>query len=133
MTFRNNNSPDREEPDISVARHEYLNKKSDFRRSGKNRPCPVCGRTKDADCSISFDENWVGCHTYIDGHTVPGWHYTKPSRNGFQGEFVRERTPEFVKSLRPQQTRYFDYPARDGAPLVRSGKTSKFVPIDAEV
>jgi hypothetical protein len=40
--------------------------------------------------------------------------------NTIQGEFVRERSPEFVKSLRPQQTRYFDYPARDGAPLVRA-------------
>ena len=119
MTFSSSNYPGENQPDISIDRHEYRNN-SDFRRSGKNRPCPVCRRTKDADCSISFDENWVGCHTYIDGHTVPGWHYTKPSRNGFQGEFIREKSPEFVKSLRPQQTRYFDYPARDGTPLVRA-------------
>jgi hypothetical protein len=119
MTFSSSNSPHRYNPDVSVDRREYRNS-SDFRRSGKNRPCPICGRTKDGDCSISNDGNWVGCHTYIDGHSVPGWHYTKPARNGFQGEFVKERTPEFVKSQRPQQTRHFYYPTRDGELLVRA-------------
>ena len=121
MTFSSSNSTDRENPQESVTRPEYYSK-SGFLRSGKNRPCPVCGRTKDADCSISLDGNWVGCHTYMSGAIVPGWHYHSLSSSDFQGGFVRDRSDRdrFVKAIRPKQTRYFDYPARDGSPLIRA-------------
>ena len=31
-------------------------------RSGRNRPCPVCSRVHDADCSFSADRFRVLCH-----------------------------------------------------------------------
>ena len=31
-------------------------------QSGKNRPCPICGRTKDADCRIRHDGQMLYCH-----------------------------------------------------------------------
>lgn len=35
-----------------------------FQRSGSNHPCPICGQTKDGDCS------WNGevylCHSHVD-------------------------------------------------------------------
>ena len=33
-----------------------------FIRSSKRRPCPICGRTKDADCSWAEDGSVVFCH-----------------------------------------------------------------------
>ena len=33
-----------------------------FIRSSKRRPCPICGRTKDADCSWAEDGSVVVCH-----------------------------------------------------------------------
>lgn len=38
--------------------------------SGRNSPCPVCGRTKDQDCWW-HDENKVWCHTYGQGKETP--------------------------------------------------------------
>ena len=31
-------------------------------RSGRHRPCPVCGRVKDSDCSFTPDRAKVFCH-----------------------------------------------------------------------
>ncbi|MEB3230197.1 MAG: hypothetical protein VKJ64_04250, partial [Leptolyngbyaceae bacterium] len=32
-----------------------------FQRSGSNHPCPICGRTKDSDCS--WNDEVYFCHT----------------------------------------------------------------------
>jgi predicted P-loop ATPase len=37
---------------------------NELQHSGKRTPCPVCGRTKDKDCSWSEDNKTVLCHTY---------------------------------------------------------------------
>jgi hypothetical protein len=121
MTSNSGNSTNPERLDTSSRRHDYRHN-SQFLRSGKNRPCPVCGRTKDADCSMSADGNWVGCHTYMDGADIAGWHYYQRLNSDFQGGFVREQPNRVVKSVRPKQTRYFHYPNRDNSPLVRAAR-----------
>jgi hypothetical protein len=34
--------------------------------SSKSNPCPVCGRTKDGDCRISYDGKMILCHQNFD-------------------------------------------------------------------
>ena len=53
-------------------------------RSGKGHPCPVCNRTKDADCA--FNDTIVCCHNNV-GHQPGkyeqnGWVYRKDSSDG---------------------------------------------------
>jgi len=93
---------------------------SDFSTSSKTNPCPVCGRTKDGDCRISRDGKMVLCHQNFN-HTKTQqpdlWHFDKPSSDGRCGVYVfKEKT---TKSVRPAQTRYWEYPDRDGSRLVR--------------
>ena len=93
---------------------------SNFSTSSKTNPCPVCGRTKDGDCRISRDGKMVLCHQNFD-HTKTQqpdlWHFDKPSSDGRCGVYVfKEKT---TKSIRPKQTRYWEYPDRNGSRLVR--------------
>ena len=93
---------------------------SNFSTSSKTNPCPVCGRTKDTDCRISRDGKMVLCHQNFD-HTKTQqpdlWHFDKPSSDGRCGVYVfKEKT---TKSIRPKQTRYWEYPDRNGSRLVR--------------
>ena len=93
---------------------------SNFSTSSKTNPCPVCGRTKDTDCRISRDGEMVLCHQNFD-HTKTQqpelWHFDKPSSDGRCGVYVfKEKT---TKSIRPKQTRYWEYPDRNGSRLVR--------------
>jgi hypothetical protein len=62
-------------------------------RSGKGHPCPVCGRTKDADCASTDD--LVLCHNNT-GHKSNkyeqnGWVYRKDTSDGRCGVFSRRR------------------------------------------
>ncbi|MBD0394953.1 MAG: hypothetical protein ICV52_14160, partial [Microcoleus sp. C1-bin4] len=62
----------------------------------------------------------VLCHQNFD-HTKTQqsdlWHFDKPSSDGRCGVYVfKEKT---TKSIRPKQTRYWEYPDRDGSRLVR--------------
>lgn len=90
-------------------------------RSSKQNPCPVCGRTKDSDCSWYPDGQTVMCKTYVDGsgHDESKWHYTGVNELGFQSKFVLKQEPEFKKKQRPIGTKYYEYPSRDGKPLAR--------------
>jgi CRISPR-associated protein Cmr3 len=88
--------------------------------SSKSNPCPVCGRTKDGDCRISRDGKMVLCHQNFD-HTKTQqpdvWHFDGTSSDNRCGVYVfKEKT---TKSIRPKQTRYWEYPDRDGSRLVR--------------
>ena len=91
--------------------------------SSKSNPCPVCGRTKDGDCRISRDGKMVLCHQNFDHaktHQPDVWHFDGTSSDNRCGVYVfKEPT---TKSIRPKQTRYWEYPARDGSPLVRVGR-----------
>jgi hypothetical protein len=96
------------------------NSASRFSNSSKKNPCPVCGRIKDGDCRISRDGRLVLCHQNFN-HTKTQqpdlWHFNGETSDGRCGEYVfKEPT---TKSIRPKQTRYWEYPARDGSRLVR--------------
>jgi hypothetical protein len=68
--------------------------------SGKNNPCPVCGRTKDRDCRTSADGLEVICHHPKDcrpGDVVRGagdgqeWAFTKNTKDGRAGHFTLDK------------------------------------------
>jgi len=93
---------------------------SDFSTSSKTNPCPVCGRTKDKDCRISRDTKLVLCHQNFNNTKTK-----QPDLWDFKGETSDARCGVYVfkekteKPIRPAQTRYWEYPARDGSRLVR--------------
>ncbi len=93
---------------------------SNFSTSSKTNPCPVCGRTKDKDCRISHDAKLVLCHQNFN-HTKTRqpdlWHFNGESSDNRGGVYVFKEKTE--KTIRPAQIRYWEYPARDGSPLVR--------------
>ena len=106
-------------------------------RSSIKSPCPVCGRTKDQDCSLHPDGNIAHCKTYVDGigHDESKWHYNGVNELGFQGKFIlkTESEPKFVKSLRPKNRKEHYYPDRDSRSLVKvtridDGKGNKSFP-----
>ncbi len=93
---------------------------SDFSTSSKTNPCPVCGRTKDKDCRISRDGKLVLCHQNFN-HTKTQqpdlWYFNGETSDARCGKYVfKEKTQ---KSIRPKQSRSWEYPARDGSRLVR--------------
>jgi len=96
------------------------NSASRFSNSSKKNPCPVCGRIKDGDCRISRDGRLVLCHqnfNHAKTQQRDSWHFNGETSDGRCGEYVfKEPT---TKSIRPKQTRYWEYPARDGSRLVR--------------
>jgi hypothetical protein len=79
---------------------------SNYIRSSRRNPCPVCGRTKDGDCS--WNENLVLCHTYIDGNDdIKGCKYRKQSQCGTWGVFAIEDTSVDSKPARePSKSEY---------------------------
>jgi Protein of unknown function (DUF3987) len=97
-------------------------------RSSIKSPCPVCGRTKDKDCSLHPDGKTAHCKTYVSGigHDESQWHYNGANKQGFQGIFVVKQTePEFVKSPRPKSSKSYYYTNRDGSPLLRVNRIDK--------
>lgn len=56
-------------------------------KSGRNNPCPVCDRTKDADCGWSPDKSRVLCHTYQDSSPaeINGFYFTGRYCDGAHG------------------------------------------------
>jgi len=93
---------------------------SDFSTSSKTNPCPVCGRTKDKDCRISRDGKLVLCHQNFN-HTKTKqtdlWHFNGETSDARCGVYVFKEKTE--KPIRPAQTRYWEYPDRNGSRLVR--------------
>jgi hypothetical protein len=88
--------------------------------SSKSNPCPVCGRIKDGDCRISHDGKMVLCHQNFDHAKTQQpdvWHFDGTSSDNRCGVYVYKEPT--TKSIRPKQTRYWEYPARDGSRLVR--------------
>ncbi|MEG4037581.1 DUF3987 domain-containing protein [Microcoleus sp. S36b_A4] len=79
-------------------------------RVSKANPCPHCGKP---DWCYSIGELSV-CSR--DQPPATGWEAT--SQADKEGHVYYAR-PQEKKPARPKQTRYFDYPARDGSPLVR--------------
>jgi hypothetical protein len=99
---------------------EFSSARGNLTSSSKSNPCPVCGRTKDGDCRISRDGKMVLCHQNFDNAKTQQrdlWHFDGASSDNRCGVYVfKEKT---IKSIRPKQTRYWEYPDRDGSRLVR--------------
>jgi len=79
-------------------------------RVTQDRPCPHCGKP---DWCYSIGELSV-CNR--DKPPATGWEAT--SKSDADGHFYYAPLQE-KKAIRPAQTRYWEYPARDGSPLVR--------------
>jgi len=99
---------------------QFSSVRGNLTSSSKSNPCPVCGRTKDGDCRISRDRRLVLCHQNFN-HTKTQqpdlWHFNGETSDARCGEYIfKEKTQ---KSIRPKQTRSWEYPARDGSRLVR--------------
>jgi hypothetical protein len=75
-----------------------------------SNPCPHCGKP---DWCYSIGELSV-CNR--DQHLATGWEAT--SKSDADGHFFYAPIQP-KKPVRPAQTRYWEYPDRDGAPLVR--------------
>jgi len=99
---------------------EFSSARGNLTSSSKSNPCPVCGRTKDGDCRISRDGKMVLCHQNFDNAKTQQpdlWHFDGASSDNRCGVYVfKEKT---TKSIRPKQTRYWEYPDRNGSRLVR--------------
>lgn len=99
---------------------QFSSDRGNLTSSSKFNPCPVCGRTKDGDCRISRDGKMVLCHQNFDNAKTQQpdlWHFDGASSDNRCGVYVfKEKT---TKSIRPKQTRYWEYPDRDGSRLVR--------------
>lgn len=76
----------------------------------KSNPCPHCGKP---DWCYSIGELSV-CNR--DQPPATGWEAT--SKADKDGKIFYAR-PQEKKAIRPRQTRYWEYPARDGSPLAR--------------
>ena len=95
-----------------------------MRSSGKRSPCPICDRTKDADCRIA-PSGLVLCHTIQNGFKKGELH---PERSyvfcgqSDEGQGFGIWLPQHVDNSKPQKTerktgsRNFDYFFWDGTP-----------------
>ncbi|MEG4442121.1 DUF5906 domain-containing protein [Microcoleus sp. AT9_B5] len=79
-------------------------------RATKDSPCPHCGKS---DWCYSIGDLSV-CNR--DQPPATGWEATKKSDQ--DGHFYYAPVQE-KKAIRPADTRYWEYPDRDGSPLVR--------------
>ncbi len=94
-----------------------------FTRSGRNNPCPVCGRTKDQDCSWR-DGEVIFCHTHIDQDAhVPGYVY-RGTKDGLWGQYFVEN-PQQQKKIRPKGVREFVYTDGAGKRIAKSVRTDQ--------
>jgi len=93
-----------------------------FTPSSQRNPCPVCDRTKDADCRIT-SEGVVYCHSQLNGvkpgeqHPERDFVYCGPTKNGHLCGIWKPLhlcvTPN--KKREPAQTAYYDYFWWDGS------------------
>jgi hypothetical protein len=92
--------------------------------SSKKNPCPVCTRTKDADCRMTRDSVFVLCHTHQTETDVTGWVWRGECQKGASwGMFAREEKKPFRATNRKVADTHYTYSDRQGKPLVRVTKT----------
>jgi len=98
--------------------------------SSKNNPCPVCARTKDADCGWTADLQMVLCHTRANTSSaiaqpadrVGTYTFTgKIENNGFCDRAIYGLKDDWVKPVRPPTGKAvsYDYTSDVGSPLAR--------------
>ncbi len=88
-----------------------------FHRSGRYNPCPICNRTKDADCS--WNDQGFFCHTYIDQDAnTPGYIYRGATKDRMWGQYFPVSESK-EKPVRPKAKREFIYHNAAGIPLAK--------------
>lgn len=93
-----------------------------FQRSRRHNPCPICGRTKDSDCSWN-DEVFL-CHEYVDGDAgIPGYIYRGATKDRNWGQYFPVSKSQ-EKSVRPKAKREFIY-HNATTPVVKVTRTDK--------
>jgi hypothetical protein len=94
-------------PDSSRSEH--------FQHSGRNRPCPICSRTKDGDCR--WNDEVVLCHTHVNQDAcTPGYVY-RGCKDIWGQYFPTSVQPQ--KFVRVKATKQFIYSDINGDPLVQ--------------
>ncbi len=97
--------------------------------SRRNRPCPICGRTKDPDCR--WNDEVVFCHTHVEqDRQANGYVFRGATAAGLWGQYFPVSS-QSKKPVRPQRRQDYFYPSRGGQPLVKvtrvdRGTGSKF-------
>jgi len=98
--------------------------------SSKNKPCPVCARTKDADCVWAKDLQTIRCHTRANTSStiaqpadrVGSYTFTgKIESNGVCDRAIYCLKDDWVKPIRQLSGKaaYYNYPNSAGSPLAR--------------
>ncbi len=78
-----------------------------YQRSGQGHPCPVCGRTKDADCA--WNDEIVLCHTERDlDAQVDGYVYRGIDKTDTWGQYF-PTAPSNPKPVRQKNKKEFFY------------------------
>lgn len=100
-------------------------------RSGKNNPCPVCGRgnpgnpKQGADCAIDLTSEGltkVRCHTHIDDDpSIAGWVYRGATDCGTWGLFFEK----VEKPVRERKTTEYIYHEAPGKPILKVVRIDK--------
>jgi hypothetical protein len=106
--------------------------------SGKQNPCPVCGRTKDGDCRISADRQEVICHHPKDlepGSVENGWAFTGNTRDGRAGHFTIDKQrgctgPARVVPFRTETLDQAPIPSPNAAPISGPIELARCQPVD---
>lgn len=94
-----------------------------FQRSNRHKPCPICNRTKDADCSWN-DEVFL-CHTYVDQDAgVSEYIYRGATKDRMWGQYFPVSESK-EKPVRPKAKREFIYHNAAGIPLVKVTRNDK--------
>lgn len=82
-------------------------KSTKFTRSGRGHPCPICDRTKDADCSWNADMAYSHKNTHHKkGDQVKGWAFTGVTSDGRCGVFVPHKP---LSKPQKGETQFFEY------------------------
>lgn len=91
--------------------------------SSKKNPCPVCGRTKDADCRMTTDSAFVLCHTHQTQTDVNGWVWRGECQKGASwGQFSRQEKALWKATKKEVEYHNYTYSDREGKPLIRVTK-----------
>lgn len=106
--------------------HTSLNNSS-WTRSGRHSPCPICGRTKDQDCTWKDDIKL--CLTYIDQDAeASSYVYRGATKDGMWGQYFpqEEKQHRRQKSIRPKsKPKEFIYLDNNRQPLVKVTRIDK--------
>lgn len=104
---------------------------SAWQSSSSTSPCPVCGRTKDSDCSWTYenDSGVCMCHTAANPSSkvpqppeeIDGWKSTnKEGQSGYTNAIAYvKKNGGWIKPARPNGMTYYYYPNDQGENLCR--------------